>query len=82
MGQLLMPVAGGILKGNAYILAGLGLFTCSNPGCGTRRVSAEEGLGIGALDLIGPAFAMFDNLVNNPVHGILLTLVDFTQLLT
>ena len=45
MGQLFMPVAGGIFKGNAHILAGPGLFKCGNPRCGTRRVSAGEGLG-------------------------------------
>jgi hypothetical protein len=79
MGQFFMPMTGGIFKRNAHILAGLGLFTCCNPRCGTRRVSAGEGLGIRALDLIGPAFAMFDDLVNYPVHGILLTLVDLAQ---
>jgi hypothetical protein len=82
MGQLFMPMAGGIFKGNAHILAGLGLFTCRNPGGGTRRVSAGEGLGIGALDLIGPAFGMFDDLVNNSAQGTLLTWVGFAQLLS
>ena len=62
-------------------LPGLRLFKCGNPRCGTRRIGAGEGLGIGALDLIGPAFAMFDDLVNNSAHGTLLTL-DFTQFLT
>ena len=75
MGQLFMPVAGGIFKGDPHILAGLGLFCCGNARCGTRRVSAGEGLGIGALDLIGPTSGMFHNLVNNSAQGNLLMLL-------
>ena len=76
MGQLFMPVAGGIFKGDPHILAGLGLFCCSNARCGTRRVSTGKGLGIRVLDLIGPASAMFYNLINNSTQGNLLTLLE------
>jgi hypothetical protein len=76
MGQLFVPVAGGVLKRDAYIFAGLGLFRCSSARCGTRGVSAGEGLGIGALDLIGPSTCMFHNPVNNSAQGNLLILPE------
>jgi hypothetical protein len=75
MGQLFVPMAGRIFKGDPNILTGLRLFCCSNPRCGTRRVSTGKGLGKGALDLVGPASAMFNNLVNNSTQGNLLTLL-------
>jgi hypothetical protein len=70
-----MPVAGGIFKHDPHIFTGLGLFSCSDMRCGTRRISAGEGFGIGALDLIGPTSGMFHYLINHSDQGNLLTLL-------
>jgi hypothetical protein len=76
VGQLLVPMAGVILKRNADITTGPSLFSGRNPRCGPRRIGTGEGLGIGAFDLVGPSSGMFHDLVNNFAQGGLLTLVD------
>jgi hypothetical protein len=73
IGQLFMPMAGGIFKRNADIIARPGLFNGSDSRCGTRRIGAGEGLGIGAFDLVCPSSGMFHDLVNNSAQRALLT---------